>query len=94
MGTTDGLVSAYQVLDFSDQRIASHNLSVTNAEVILVELVSTSYLEELREKQSEEKPTRTFLSAERKGNLQFAAELSAWDAASDEALAVFEAKLD
>lgn len=94
MGTTDGLVSAYQVLDFSDQRIASHSLSVTNAEVILVELVPVSYLEKLREKESEEKPTHTFLSTERKGNLLLAAELSAWDAASDEALTIFEAKLD
>ena len=94
MGTTDGLVSAYQVLDFSDQKIASHNLSVTNAEVISVELVPASYPEKLREKESEEKPTRTFLSTERRGNLQLAAELSAWDAASDEALTIFEAKLD
>lgn len=52
MGTTDGLVSAYQLLDFSAQRIATHNLSTTNAEEILVEVVSLPYLlEELRKKE-------------------------------------------
>jgi hypothetical protein len=94
MGTTDGLVSAYQVLDFSAQRIVAHNLSITNAEEILIELVPISFLEELRKKETEEKPTRTILSTETKGNLQLAEELSAWEAASDEALTTFEAKLD
>lgn len=44
----------------------------------------------------EEKPTHTILTniKETTSNLKFAAELSAWDAASDEALALFEAKLD
>ena len=51
MGTTGGLVSAYQLLDFSAQRIAAHNLSTTNAEEISVELVSLLYLLELREKE-------------------------------------------
>ena len=52
MGTTDGLVSAYQLMDFSAQRIAAHNLSITNAEEILVEVVSLPYLlEELRKKE-------------------------------------------
>lgn len=51
METTSGLVSAYQLLDFSAQRIAAHNVSTTNAEEIVVELVSIPYLQELREKE-------------------------------------------
>lgn len=43
----------------------------------------------------EEKPTLTVLSTfgETRRDLQFAAELSAWDIVSDEALAAFEARL-
>jgi len=43
----------------------------------------------------EEKPTRTIISniEETMANLQFAAELMAWEIASDEALAAFESKL-
>jgi hypothetical protein len=51
MGTTSGLVSAYQLLDFSAQRIVAHNLSTTSAEKISVELVSLPYLLKLREKE-------------------------------------------
>lgn len=51
MKTTSGLVSAYQLLDFSAQRVASHNVSATNAEEIVVEVVSVPYLQELRKKE-------------------------------------------
>ncbi len=51
METTDGLVSAYQLLDFSAQRTAAHDLSTTSAGEISVELVSLPYLQELREKE-------------------------------------------
>jgi hypothetical protein len=91
---TGGLVSAYQVLDFTAQRIEAHNLSITNAEKIPIILVPAPYPEELREKESEKKSTRIISSKETKGALQLATELSAWDEASDEALMIFEAKLD
>ncbi len=51
MGKTSGLVSAYQLLDFSTQRIVAHNFSNTNAEEVSVEVVSLPYLLELREKE-------------------------------------------
>jgi hypothetical protein len=40
MGTTGGLVSAYQLLDCSAQRVAAHCLSVTDAEELSFEVVS------------------------------------------------------
>jgi hypothetical protein len=61
---TKGLVSAYQVLDGSAQRIAAHNPSITNPEGNWIGVVSIPYLEKLREKKSEERPTRTNLSTE------------------------------
>lgn len=88
---TNGLVSAYQLLDLSAQRIAAHNLSTTNPVEPFIQLV---FPRESWEKRSEEELIRTIFSTEKKGNLELAEELSAWDLASDEALTVFEAKLD
>jgi hypothetical protein len=51
METTGGLVSAYQILDFSAQRTLAPNLSSTSAGAISVELVSLPYLQELRQKE-------------------------------------------
>jgi len=51
METTSGLVSAYQLMAYSGQRIAEHNLSVTNAEVFSGTLVPLERLEELRGKE-------------------------------------------
>ena len=52
MGTTGGLVSAYQLLDYSAQTVATHCVSVTNAEVPSVEIVSVpDLLNKLREKE-------------------------------------------
>jgi len=39
METTSGLVSAYQPLDYSAQKIAAYSLSVTNAETVSAKLV-------------------------------------------------------
>ena len=52
MGTTGGLVSAYQLLDYSAQRVATNCVSVTNAEEFSVEVVSLpDLLNKLREKE-------------------------------------------
>jgi len=51
METTGGLVSAYQLLDYSAQRVAAHCLSATNAEEFSVEVVSIPDLLKLREKE-------------------------------------------
>lgn len=52
METTGGLVSAYQLLDYSAQRVAAHCLSATNAEEFSVEVVSIpDLLVKLREKE-------------------------------------------
>jgi hypothetical protein len=88
---TNGLVSAYQLLDLSAQRIAPHNLSTTNP---MEPFIKLEVSKELWEKKSEEELLRTIFSREIKGNLELAEELSAWDVASDEALMIFEAKLD
>lgn len=59
--------------------------------IISVEFYSPSFGNPLLE----EKPTSTILSdiEEIMANLRFATELMAWEIASDEALATFEAKL-
>ncbi len=49
MGTTGGLVSAYQVLDCSAQRILARNLATTGAEEVFVKEVSLPYMLNLRE---------------------------------------------
>jgi|GEM_PF-2618214 hypothetical protein len=49
METTGGLVSAYQPLDYSAQKIAAYSLSVTNAEMISVKLISIPSLFKLPE---------------------------------------------
>lgn len=52
MDTTGGLVSAYQLLDYSAQRVAAHCTSDTNAEGFSVEVVSIpEILVELRKKE-------------------------------------------
>jgi hypothetical protein len=48
MGQTDGLVSAYQLLDYSAQRILSHNMAYTSSQEILVEIVPIPNLEKAR----------------------------------------------
>jgi hypothetical protein len=51
MDTTSGLVSAYQIVAHSGQRVAERNLSVTNAAEVSVVLVPIERLEELRGKE-------------------------------------------
>jgi hypothetical protein len=95
MEKADGLVSAYQLLDLSGQRIAAYNLSCTDPGALVpMVFLQFQYPQPLYEKKSEEKPTRTVLPTGTRNDLELAAELSAWDAASDEALTIFEAKLD
>ena len=50
MEQTGGLVSAYQLLDCSAQRVLAHNLAYTSAADLLVEIVSVpDMVEKLRE---------------------------------------------
>lgn len=49
MGITSGLVSAYQLLDYSAQRVLMHNLEQTSAGEISVEVVSLPDVLKLRE---------------------------------------------
>jgi hypothetical protein len=49
MGITSGLTSAYQLLDYSAQRVLMHNLEQTSAGEISVEIVSPPDLLKLRE---------------------------------------------
>jgi hypothetical protein len=89
METTGGLVSAYQLLDYSAQTVAAHCVSVTNAEVPSFELVSLQdLLNILREKE--------FLKVKRSPLLidpELKKEFQVLDTLSDEALIGFEQKL-
>ena len=49
METTSGLVSAYQPLDYSAQKIAAYSLSVTNVETVFAKLVPIPDLFKLQE---------------------------------------------
>jgi len=49
MGITSGLASAYQLLDYSAQRVLMHNLEQTSAGEISVEIVSLPDVLKLRE---------------------------------------------
>jgi len=48
MAGTSGVVSAYQILDYSAERVAAHNLSSTSAYQIPVEIVSVPDMEKLQ----------------------------------------------
>ena len=89
MGTTAGLVSAYQLLDYSAQTVAAHCVSVTNAEVFPVELVSREdFLKNLHEKELlKVKRVPLLIEPELKKEFQ------ALDTLCDVALISFEQKL-